>query len=316
MRISSSLSHTEPLQILSVPSVPLRRGELRVRVAAIGVNPVDWKMREGGPLGLAQRVVGPRGPRVVGVDFAGTVCELGEGTRGLELGARVVGGTDFSRGQRGSYADEVVVRPDQCAQLPASVGFEDAACLPVAAVTPWMALTEHTKIRAGNRVLVLGASGGVGLFCLALTKLLGATAVGVCSTRNTHLVRDHGAIAIDYTAADALVAAKEHGTYDLILNAVGSDVYPTSACEALLAPNGLIDLVVVRPADYLAVAFHRRVTTVLGRPTKARLEPLVAALAEGKLKPLVAARFSLADAEAAHTLSRAGKVVGKLLLLP
>src|SRR5690349_11606690 len=118
MIAATSPSSREPLRLVELPSRPLRDNEVRVRVRAIGVNPVDWKMREGGPLGTAQRIIGPSGPLVIGIDFAGEVVEAGRAVTDLAPGARVVGGTDFSRGQRGSYADEVVVRPDQCAELP------------------------------------------------------------------------------------------------------------------------------------------------------------------------------------------------------
>ena len=302
--------------MVELPSRPLRRDEIRVRVRAIGVNPVDVQMRSGGPLRLAHRFLGPSGPLVVGVDFAGEVIEGGPAGGPLAVGARVVGGTDFSRGQWGSYADEVIARPDQCAELPASVDFVSAACLPVAAVTPWIALTEHARIGPGNKVLVLGASGGVGLFAIQLARMLGASAVGVCSTRNLDLVEEHGAIAIDYTRADPLDAARAHGPFDLVLHAVGTATYSLGACRALLAPRGFVELVVVRPADYLAVAFRRDVRTLLGRPTRARLEPLVAALARGDLRVHVEARYPLAEAEAAHVRSQAGRVVGKLVLEP
>lgn len=316
MQVVVSRSPTEPLELLTVEPRPLKKDEVRVRVRAIGVNPVDWKMREGGPLRLARDVLGPGGPLVVGVDFAGEVVEVGPAGGPLEVGARVVGGTDFSRKQLGSYADEVVVRPDQCAVLPDEVSFEAAACLPVAAVTPWITMTEHRRIGAGARVLVLGASGGVGLFAIQLVRMLGGQAVGVCSTRNVELVSRFGAIPIDYTAGDALEAAREHGPYDLVLHCIGTHVYPLDACRSLLAEDGIVDLVVIRPADYLSFAFCREVHTVLGKPTKERLEPLVAALANGAIEPVIEAVFPLAEAEAAHQRSRAGKVVGKLLLVP
>jgi NADPH:quinone reductase-like Zn-dependent oxidoreductase len=315
MQVVVSHSPDQPLELVTLPSRPLKRDEVRVKVHAIGVNPVDWKMREGGPLRLARNVVGPSGPLVVGIDFAGEVVEVGANA-GLAIGTRVVGGTDFSRKQLGSYADEVVVRPDQCAILPDHVTYEAAACLPVAAVTPWITMTDHVRIGAGSRVLVLGASGGVGLFALQLVRMLGGQAVGVCSTRNTGIVERFGAIAIDYTKGDALEAARAHGPYDLIVHAIGTATYPLAACRALLTERGVVDLVVIRPADYLAVAFHRDVTTVLGKPTKARLDPLVEALAKGALEPVIEATYPLAEAEAAHQRSRAGKVVGKLLLIP
>ncbi len=316
MHVATSTSATTPLALVELPSRPLRRGEVRVRVGAIGVNPVDWKMREGGPLRLAYQMLGPPGPQVVGVDFAGEVVEVAPDVDALAIGDRVVGGTDFSRGQLGSYADEVIARPDQCAKLTDEIPYDVAACLPVAAVTPWMAMREHTDIGAGSKVLVLGAAGGVGLAALQLARMLGAHAVGVCSTRNVALVESEGAVAVDYTAGDALEAARPHGPYDLILQSIGTETYPLAQCRSLLAPRGRVELVAVRPADYLSVAFLPSVGTILGKPTRARLEPLVAAVARGELRPLIAERIPLADAERAHQISRAGKVVGKLVLIP
>lgn len=316
MIVATSRSATTPLELLTLPSRKLGASEVRVAVRAIGVNPVDWKMREGGPLRLAQRILGPRGPLVVGVDFAGEVVERGANVTDLAVGARIVGGTDFSRRQRGSYADEVVVRPDQCAVLPDAVTFEAAACLPVAAVTPWIMLTERIPIGKGSKVLVLGASGGAGLYALSLARKLGAEAYGVCSTRNVSIVEGHGAHAIDYTRGDALAAAREVGPFDVIVHMVGTATYPLRACRALLRPRGIIDLAVIRASDLLPIAFARQVYAVLGRPTRARLAPLVDALAKGELETVIEQRFPLAEAERAHQLSKAGKVVGKLLLIP
>jgi NADPH:quinone reductase-like Zn-dependent oxidoreductase len=316
MRVAASRSPTSPLELLTLASRPLRGDEVRVAVHAIGVNPVDWKMREGGPLRFARDVLGPSGPLVVGVDFAGEVVEVGPAAGPLSVGARVVGGTDFSRKQLGSYADEVVVRPDQCALLPDAVSFEAAACLPVAAVTPWITMTEHARIGPGSRVLVLGASGGVGLFAVQLTRMLGGEAVGVCSGRNASLVERFGAIAIDYTKGDPLEAAGAHGPYDLVLHCVGTATYPLAKCRALLAKRGVVELVMIRPADYASWALSPTVKTVLGKPTRERLTPLVEALAQGALEPVIERVYPLAEAEAAHQRSRAGKVVGKLLLVP
>ncbi len=318
MIVATSTSATAPLRLVELPSLPCGAGDVRVRVRAIGVNPVDWKMREGGPLGTAQRIIGPRGPLVVGIDFAGEVVEVGAGVTELSVGSRVVGGTDFSRGQRGSYADEVVVRPDQCALLPDGVSFDDAACLPVAGVTAWRALTDVGGIntRRDARVLVLGASGGVGIFAVQLGRTMGATVVGVCSGRNAALVARLGAAVIDYTAGEPLAKARAAGPYELIINAVSSDTYPAKDLRPMLTPTGMLDLVVVAPADYLSLVFNRQTRTILGRPTRQHLEPLVAALAKGTLEAIIEARMPLAEAEAAHARSRAGKVAGKILLHP
>ncbi len=318
MLVATSESGSAPLALLEVPSLPLRGDEVRVRVHAAGVNPVDWKMRDGNrsPLRLAQRFLGPRGPLVVGVDFAGEVIELGPRASDLALGTRVVGGTNFARGQRGSYATEVVVRPDQCVAIPDAIDYVHAACLPVAAVTPWVVFKERTRLDSDARVLVLGASGGVGLFAIQLAKILGATPVGVCSTRNVALVERLGAIAVDYTQGDALEAARAHGPYRVVLHLQSTSTYPIPRCRALLAAGGHVEIVAPVPADYPAIGLRRDVKTVLGRPTRERLAPLVELLGSGRLEATIEATFPLADAERAHQRSRAGKVVGKLVLVP
>ena len=285
---------------------------------AIGVNPVDWKMRSGGPIRLAYRFVGPSGPLVVGIDFAGEVIEA-DPAADLKPGARVVGATDFSRKQLGSYADEVVVRDDQCAALPDSVSFEDAACLPIPGATALRAFAVSSLAavpRRDAKVLVLGASGGVGLVTLQLARGMGARTVGVCSARNVALVERQGATAIDYTKGDPLDAARAHGPFDLILHAVGSSAYPLPACRSLLTPRGRVALVVVRPADWPTLLFGGNVKAVLGRPNRSTLEPLVAAMVKGELSALIEKRLPLSSAEEAHAISQAGKVVGKLLLIP
>jgi NADPH:quinone reductase len=316
--VATSASATKPLTLVELPSPSLRNGEIRVKVHTVGVNPVDWKMREGGPLRMAHRVVGPRGPLVVGIDFSGEVIEVSPSVTDMTVGTRVVGGTNFSRGQLGSYATEVVVRPDQCAVLPQSVSFDDAACLPIPGVTAWRALTEMGSIgsRPGMRVLVLGASGGVGLFAIQLARDLKAHVWGVCSTRNADVVRDAGAEVIDYTQGDALVAAKAHGPFDAIINAVGTTSYPLQPSRLLLAPQGRIGLVVVQPSDYPSLVFRGDTRSILGKPTREFLTPLVERLARGAIKTRIEATWSLAEAEVAHAKSRTGKVVGKLLLHP
>ena len=124
----------EPLALVEIPSQEPRADQLRVAVKAIGVNPVDWKMRENGPLRLAARLLAPPPPVVVGVDFAGVVDAVGSQVVGVRVGDRVVGGTNFSRGQRGSYADTVFARADQVCALPAELpflpGFRPGWCFP------------------------------------------------------------------------------------------------------------------------------------------------------------------------------------------
>lgn len=324
--VATSPSGETPLALVELPQRPLRARDVRVAVKIVGVNPVDWKMRSGGPLRFAHRFVGPSGPLVVGVDFAGEVLEASP-EADLKPGTRVVGATDFSRKQLGSYATEVVVRDAQCAVLPDEVSYEHAACLPVPGATAIRAFeVARLPFEGGSwastldpkdvRVLILGASGGVGLVTIQLVKAMGATPVGVCSTRNVALVEKLGAVAVDYTKGDPLGAARTHGPYDLILHAMGTEVYDLGRCRAMLTKRGVDALAVVRPADVPSMLFRSSVASVLGRPSRVNLDPLVAALAKGAITPLIEATFPLAEAEKAHAISKAGKVVGKLLLVP
>ena len=217
-----SWAQGEPLRLIELPTPEPRAGELRVRVQAIGVNPVDWKMRARGPLRLAARLVGPPPPVVFGVDFAGIVDAIGAGVTGVRVGDAVVGGTDFSRKQRGSYADTVVIREDQVAVLPAGFDMLVAGALPVAGVTAYMCVIEVGRLRAGQRALILGASGGVGQLAVQFARHQGGSAVGVCSTRNLELVRSLGAEhVLDYTQGDPLAQARALAPFQGVVDCVG-----------------------------------------------------------------------------------------------
>lgn len=308
----------EAMALVERPTPEPRAGEVRVAVKAIGVNPVDWKMRELGPLRLAARLVGPPPPVVVGVDFAGVVEALGARAGGFRPGDRVVGGADFSRRQRGSYADTVFVRPDQLCPLPDGFDLEVAGALPVAGVTAWMSVVDLGRLGAGQRALVLGASGGVGQLAVQIAKhVRGAHVVAVCSAKNAELVAGLGADAVlDYGKGDALAQARPHGPYQVVVDCVGS--YPGAGCRALLARGGRHVIVSGESprtlAELLAPPFSSRL--VLGRPRRARLEPLVAAVAAGQVRVRIVERLPLVEAEQAHRLSRTGRVAGKIVLVP
>lgn len=306
-----------------LPTPEPGRGEVRVAIHAIGVNPVDWKMRKRGPLRLAARMIrplrGPRGPIILGVDFAGEIEAVGRDVTELAVGQRVVGGTNFARGQHGSYADTVVVRADQVAPIPDAVSFEIAGALPVTGVTAWMALHEYRVISPGRRVLVLGASGGVGQLAVQLAKRTchADLVAGVCSAANTAFVESLGAdVAIDYKKADPLDQAARHGPFDVIVDCAGS--YRASRCRALLAPLGRHVMVAGdSPSAMLQVLVPPfRSRAILGRPTRARLTAVVDAIAAGQLAVRIEQRFPLVEADAAHALSQTGRMTGKIVLLP
>jgi NADPH:quinone reductase-like Zn-dependent oxidoreductase len=308
---------------VELPTPEPRRNQVRVAVHAIGVNPVDWKMRSRGPLRLIARAIrpvrGPRGPIILGVDFAGVIEAVGSGVTDLAVGQRVVGGTNFARGQHGSYADIVCVDADQVYALPDSVPFDIASAVPVAGVTAWMALTEYRRMTADRRALVLGASGGVGQFAVQIAKhsCNAAMVAGVCSNANAELVRGLGAdVVLDYKAGDPLEAARAHGPFDVIVDCAGS--YRASQCRSLLASGGRHVMVAGdKPSAIVQVLvppFHSR--TILGKATRNRLGSVIDAVAAKHVVVNIAARMPLAEVEEAHRQSQTGRMTGKLVLLP
>lgn len=313
----ASWAQGEPLRWFELPDPEPRGRELRVRVRAIGVNPVDWKMRARGPLRLAARLLGPPPPVVFGVDFAGVVDAIGPGVTGIRVGDAVCGGTDFSRKQRGSYADTVIVREDQVCTLPAGLDMLVAGALPVAGVTAYMCVVEVGRLQPGQRALILGASGGVGQLAVQFARHHGGSVVGVCSTRNLELVRALGAEhVLDYTLGDPLAQARALGPFQVVIDCVGG--HPGAACRALLGPGGRHVMIAAETVgetmNVLVPPFRSK--SVLGRANTARLRAVVDAVATGAVTVRIAEAMPLAEAERALALSKAGRQAGKLVLLP
>src|SRR5438045_280851 len=205
--------------------------EVLVRVRAASVNPYDWHFVEGTPYVMRAMGVGLRKPKDtrLGVDFAGTVEAVGKNVTQFKPGDEVFGG----RG--GAFAQYVCPRATRAVALkPASMSFEDAASVNIAGITALQALRDKGKVQPGQKVLINGASGGVGTFAVQIAKSFGADVTGVCSTRNVDLVTSLGADhVIDYTKEDF---AKGEQRYDVILDNVPN--HSLSECRRILTPNG------------------------------------------------------------------------------
>jgi len=303
----------EVVQLREVATPEPRRGEVRVRMRAAGVNPIDHKMRAGKfrMLRLTHRF-----PMVLGHEFAGTVDALGPGASGFVVGQRVLGVAIVARGQRGAYAEFVCVPATQLCVIPDAVSFEDASTLPIAAVSAWQSLFDLGGAKAGDRVLLLGASGGVGTFVVQLAKQHGIELVAVCSAKNAAFVQGLGASqVVDYTQQDPLSLP---GPYRAVIDATGT--YSRSRARALLVPDGSLVEVVGSNAGTIADAVwtglfsKRKVKVLLARPTIPLLADLLARLADGSLKASVTARFTLAEAAAAHAQVASGRTVGKVVI--
>lgn len=318
----SSFQLGEPLVMMNLPDPEPAFGQVRVLVKAIGVNPVDWKMRTYGPLRWAVRMlrwVGvSKGPLIIGVDFAGVVDAVGPGVSEFKIGDRVVGGCDFSNGLPGSYADTVVVKQNQITHLPDNIPFDVGGALPVVGVTAWLSVVEMGQVIAGKRLLVLGAAGGVGQFVAQLAKnVCEAYTVGVCSTKNLERVRQLGVdVVIDYSQGDALLQAKQHGPFDCIIDAVGD--YSGSVCRSMLVPGGKHIMVSADKISSMVQIFVPPFSSkiLLAKPTGERLKPVVEAVSSGKISVEISKRMPLEDAEKAHELSKTHRITGKIVLQP
>jgi NADPH:quinone reductase-like Zn-dependent oxidoreductase len=210
--------------------------QILVRVRAAAVNPLDWHFIEGAPYVARLLAMGALAPEIqrVGVDFAGTVEAVGRNVTHLKPGDDVFGG------KTGALGEYVCVSADGAIVLkPPGVTFEQAASVPVAAVTALQGLRDKGQLRPGQTVLINGASGGVGTFAVQIAKSFGADVTGVCSTRNVDLVRSIGADrVIDYTKEDFTESGRR---YDLILDNVGNHSF--LACRRALKPNGIYVLI-------------------------------------------------------------------------
>lgn len=220
----------EVLQLREVEKPTVKDNEVLVRVHAASANPADWHLMRGAPI-LARLAVGLLKPKdtKVGADVAGEVEAVGGSVTEFQPGAEVFG---FSNG---SFAEYAIAREDRLAPKPSNLSFEAAAAVPLAALTALQALRDKGQIQPGKKVLINGASGGVGTFAVQIAKSFGAKVTGVCSTRNLDMVRSIGADhVIDYAQEDF---TKNGQRYDLILDTVAN--HSVSDCKRALSPRGI-----------------------------------------------------------------------------
>jgi NADPH:quinone reductase-like Zn-dependent oxidoreductase len=217
------------LKIMDIAKPSPNDNQLLIRVRAASVNPYDWHFIRGTPY-IMRLGVGLRNPKStrVGVDFAGTVEAVGKNVTQFKPGDEVYGG------KGGAFAEYVCVTEKAVVLKPANITFEQAGAVEIAGHTALLALREHGKVHPGQKVLINGASGGVGTFAVQIGKVLGAHVTGVCSTRNVEMVRSLGADeVIDYTKEDFAKSGKQ---WDVILDNVPN--HSLADCRRALTPNG------------------------------------------------------------------------------
>jgi NADPH:quinone reductase-like Zn-dependent oxidoreductase len=293
-------------------------GQVLLRVHAAGLDRGTWHLMTGRPY-LMRLVCGLRGPkqRVPGRDVAGTVVALGSGTTGFAVGDEVYGIS------QGSFAEYAVARADKLARKPATATFAQAAGVPVSALIALRALRDIGRVRAGQRVLITGASGGVGSYAVQLATAFGAEVTGVASTTKLDLVRSLGAThALDYTRQDFADGAPG---YDLILDIAGN---PTlSRLRRALAPAGTAVIVGGEEGGNFSGGMNRqfralamspfvsqRLTMAIADERGSDLVTLAGLIDAGSVTPSIDRTYPLEDAPTAMRHLAAGTVRGKAVI--
>ena len=302
----------EVLEVKDVQKPTPGIGEVLVKVEAAAVNPFDTQVRRGDYAAYMPT------PHQLGVDVSGTVEAVGEGVSTLAVGDDVFYSTRVLSNE-GGYAEYHVEQAQLIAKKPQDLSFVDAAALPIAASTAWVCLIERGRLKAGDRVLIHGASGGVGLFAVQIGRLTGAEVVATSRKDVQDLVRSLGAdITVDYRDADAWdqLAACSGGGYDVIIDLVGGDTIQKSL--GLLAAGGRVVSIVDQPNPqslYDGWGFNAEIHLVFLTPNAERLARLGSLTARGLLKPMVEQTLPLDQAAEAHRLIEAGGRTGKIVLV-
>src|SRR5216110_1212665 len=296
--------------------------QLLVRVRAASVNPLDWHFIEGTPYVMRAMGVGLRKPKDtrLGVDFAGTVEAVGKNVTRFKPGDEVFGG------RTGAFAEYVCVRESRAVALKqANITFEQAASIPIAAITALQGVRDKGKVQPGQKVLINGASVGVGTFAVQIAKSLGADVTGVCSTRNVDLVKSLGADhVIDYTKEDFTKSAER---YDVMLDNVGNR--SLSECKGVLTPTGKYVLIGGGGASdqgflgglgkaLWAMVFSKFVNQQMGMMMADANHNDLTVLAEmmqsGKLKPVIDRTYKLDQVPDAIRYVEQGHARGKVVI--
>ena len=323
MRAIAARGHGGP-KVLWVEEVqrPEARGrQVLIEVHAAGVNPVDWRIRRGDLRPLSALM--PR--RIPGRDVAGVVAAVGDEVRGFAVGDRIFAMLDNVSG--GGYAEYALAGEDAVAMMPENLSFEEAAVVPLAALTAVQAIRDALREVARNtphacdtgelarrRVLINGASGGVGTFAVQFAKISGAEVTAVCGAENAALMGELGAEhVVDYEEEDF---ARHEERYDVVFDVVGNRSF--GACKRALRPAGVYVTTEPGPRNFLSqvatIPAHKKARVVLVKPSGGELSLLKQLFEAGRLRVVLDSVYPLEEAAEAHAHGEAGHARGKIVL--
>ncbi|MCZ6569583.1 MAG: NAD(P)-dependent alcohol dehydrogenase [Deltaproteobacteria bacterium] len=293
------------LELQEIEKPAATEGEVLVRVHAASVNPYDWHFLRGTPL-VVRVMAGLLKPKrkILGLDVAGRVEAVGGRVTQFQPGDEIFGISP------NAFAEYLCVSENGVVLKPANLTYEEAAAVPVAALTALQCLRDKGQIQAGHKVLINGASGGVGTFAVQIAKSFGAEVTGVCSTRNLDMVRSIGADhTIDYSQEDF---TETGARYDLILDAVGN--HSLSDYGRMLHPKGIYVAAAGAPIRALWIAMRKKMSTMLTKPNREDVGFMKELLETGKVTPVIDRRYPLSEVAEALRYLEEGHAQGKVVI--
>lgn len=276
--------------------------EVLIKVKIAAVNPVDWKIRDG--LG---EMFGMKLPLILGCEVSGKVESVGANVKNFKAGDEVFA---YLGSHEGGYAEYVCAKEIETSKKPENIDFENAAAIPVGALTAWQAMFEKGNLQSGQKVLIHAAAGGVGSMAVQLAKAKGAYIIGTASGKNEQFVKDLGVDEfIDYTKQKFETVVKD---VDVVLDTIGGDTQERSF--QVLKKGGVLVTLVQPPSPESAEKYGVKAEMLNMQPNAEQLAEITELAANGKLKTHVETVLQFSEIVKAHELSEAGKTRGKIVL--
>jgi NADPH:quinone reductase-like Zn-dependent oxidoreductase len=296
---------TEVLKYEDAPRPEPAEGEVLVKVHAAGVNPVDWKIRQGYMRGFRDYPM----PFILGWDFSGTIDQLGFGVApAWKIGDEVYARPDI--GRNGAYAEYIAVKVSEIQHKPKTLDHVHSAAIPLAALTAWQAIFDAGRLRAGQRILIHAAAGGVGTFAVQLAHWKGAYVIGTASKSNHDFVKHLGADeVVDYQTTRFEDAVRD---VDVVLDAMAGETRDRS--WQVLKKSGILVSILGPPSQEDAARHGVRGAGIFVQPNPAQLHELANLADAGKLRPIVETVLPLADAARSHEMNQTLHTRGKIVL--
>jgi NADPH:quinone reductase-like Zn-dependent oxidoreductase len=277
--------------------------EVLIKIHAASVNPVDWKIRAGHMKDFLALTL----PATLGSDVSGTVEEVGLGASRFKRGDEVYASLGL---EGGGYAEYAVAKEEMVAEKPSTLDHVQTAAIPVAGLTAWQTLFEVAQLRAGQKVLIHGAAGGVGNFAVQFAKGKGAYVIGTASSRNQTFLRELGVDkTVDYQSTHFEDVVDDA---DVVLDTIGGDTQERSF--KALKKGGILVSIVQPPSQELAAKYGVRALFYGAHPSSSDLTEIARLIDSGKVKTVVETVLPLAEARRAHELSQSGHARGKIVL--